>query len=50
MLVMLVALSIFTIHRYGWSRSGDFVTAAAAISLLGTLLMARLTRKKRWNL
>ena len=50
MLIMLIALSIFTIHRYGWSRSGDLVTIAATLSLLGTVLMSRLTRKSRWNL
>ena len=50
MLIMLVALSIFTVHRYGWSFSGDFVTAAAALSTLGTVLMARLARKGRWIL
>lgn len=50
MVVMLIALSVFTIRRYGWAQSGGFVTAAAMLSLIGAALMVHLSRKTKWNL
>lgn len=49
MLVLLLAMAVFTIHRYGWSRTGDLVTISTLLSLIGVLAMFRLAKKTRWK-
>ena len=50
MVFMLIALSIYTIHRYGWTRSGTYVTSSAMLTLIGAVLMVHLSRKTTWKL
>jgi len=50
MMVLLFALGVFTVHRYGWTRTADLVTFSALISFIGVALMFYLARKTRWNL
>ncbi|MBX3020586.1 MAG: hypothetical protein KF799_02825 [Bdellovibrionales bacterium] len=50
MLVLLFALATFTVQRYGWTRSADFVTLSTLLSAIGVAWMCILARKSRWNL
>lgn len=50
MLVLLFALTLFTLHRYGWSRSFDLVLGAVSLSLLGVVAMYWLARKTKWKI
>lgn len=50
MLVLLLALVIYTVHRYTWTRVGDLVATSTLLSLTGVALMVRLSQKTRWKL
>ena len=50
MLLLLFALIIFSIHRYGWTRCGDLVLGSSLLSVTGVFLMLRLARKTKWKL
>jgi hypothetical protein len=50
MTVLLVALSLFTIRKYGWARSADLIGLATLLSTTGVLLMVHLSRKSKWKL
>jgi Flp pilus assembly protein TadB len=49
MMVLLLALALFTVRRYGWTATGDLVVAALGLSLTGIALMVRLARKTKWK-
>lgn len=50
MLILQFALMVFTVQRYGWTRSGDFLVISALLSVFGVALMMRFAKKRRWNL
>lgn len=50
MVVLVFALSMFTIQRYGFAESGDFVIGALILTSLGVLLMVKIGKKSRWKL
>ena len=50
MLILLLALMVFTLHRYGWRHSGDLVLEAGALSIFGVTVMYVLSRKTRWKI
>ena len=50
MVVLLFALTLFTLHRYGWRRSGDLIIAAQFLSALGIVVMYFLARKTKWKI
>lgn len=50
MLVLLLAMAIYTVNRYGWKETGDLVTSSVLLSTLGVGVMVRLARKSRWKL
>lgn len=49
MLILLFALMIFTLHRYGWRRSADLVLWSVLLSALGVVTMSFLARKTKWK-
>jgi hypothetical protein len=50
MMILLLALMVFTLHRYGWKFCGDYVLEAGALSILGVTVMYVLSRKTRWKI
>ncbi|MGZ3722540.1 MAG: hypothetical protein ACXVA9_06400 [Bdellovibrionales bacterium] len=50
MMILLFALMMFTLHRYGWKRSGDLILGSAVLSLIGVLVMYLLSRKTKWKI
>lgn len=50
MLFLQLALSIFTLKRYGWRRTSDLILAALALSLAGLAIMFLLARKTKWKI
>jgi Flp pilus assembly protein TadB len=50
LLILLIALAIFTVQRHGWRRNSDLVTASFVLSGLGIFTMRHLARKKRWKI
>lgn len=50
MLGLLIALALFNLQRYGWTRCGDLICLAAFLSLIGLMVMMRLARKSSWKL
>jgi Flp pilus assembly protein TadB len=49
MLVLVFAMAIYTVQRYGWTQSGGFITGSALLNVLGVLLMMHLARKSKWK-
>ncbi len=49
MVLMLLALIIFTIYRYGFHKISDLVLISVGLSLIGTFLMFKLARKTKWK-
>lgn len=50
LLILQVALALFTVVRHGWSRSFDLIIWSFLLSGVGFALMHALSRKKTWNL
>jgi hypothetical protein len=50
MLILLFALIVFSLGRYGWQRCGDLILASLALSMAGVLLMFALSRKTKWKI
>ena len=50
MLLLLIALASFTLHRYGWRRSGDLIAGAAFLSVIGVVSMYLMARKTKWKI
>jgi Flp pilus assembly protein TadB len=50
MLVLLFALIVFSVRRYGWHRISDLVSAAIVLAALGSLCMYLLARKTKWKI
>jgi hypothetical protein len=50
MMIMLLALILFTLHRYGWRRCGDLIAGSVVLASLGVLLMHFLARKTKWKI
>lgn len=50
LLVLLLALMLFTFHRYGWKRAGDLVLISGGLALTGVLIMYLLSRKTKWKI
>ena len=50
MTVLLFALMIFTVHRYGWRQSGDLILASIFLSMAGVLCMCWIARKGKWKI
>lgn len=48
LLFLLIALAMFTVHRYGWRRNSDLLTASLLLSGLNLVCMRYLAGKKRW--
>lgn len=49
MIVLLIALSLVAIKRYGWSRVGDLVGYAAVLAFIGTFTIQLVARKTKWK-
>ena len=50
LLVLLIALAVFTVHRHGWRRNSDLIIGSMLISALGIATMRQLARKRRWKI
>lgn len=50
MLLLLFALTFFTLYRYGWKRTSDIVLGAVGLSILGVVSMHYLARKSQWKI
>jgi hypothetical protein len=50
MVILLFALTLFTLHRYGWRRSSDLIVGAILLSLLGLIIMHFCARKTKWKI
>jgi hypothetical protein len=50
MLLLLVALTLFTLQRYGWRRCSDLILASVGLSLAGLICMIFLARKTKWKI
>ncbi len=50
LLLLLIALAVFTVQRHGWRRNSDLVLASFVLSGLGIFTMRHLARKRRWNI
>lgn len=49
MLVLQIALSVFTVRQFGWGKCGDLVFWSAALSFAGFGATQILARKTRWK-
>ncbi len=49
MMFLLLALTVFTLQRYGWRQVSDLVLASLLLSTLGALVMYFVARKSRWK-
>lgn len=49
LLILLVGLAIFTVHRHGWHRSSDFIIISISLSAFGVFCMRKLARKTKWK-
>ncbi len=49
LLILLLGLAIFTVHRHGWHRNSDFVIISISLSLFGVFCMRKLARKTKWK-
>lgn len=49
MMILLLALTAFTLQRYGWRRVSDLVFTSILLSALGVLTMHLIARKSRWK-
>lgn len=49
MMILLIALTFFTLHRYGWHRAGDLVLWALFLSAIGVITMYLMARKSKWK-
>jgi hypothetical protein len=50
MMALLIALVLFTLHRYGWRKSGDLIMGSIMLSLIGVVMMYFLARKTKWKI
>lgn len=50
LLILLAALAVFTVHRHGWYRSYDLVSASMLLSAVGIITMRKLARKTKWKI
>lgn len=50
LLVLLIALAVFTVQRHGWRRNSDLVLASFVLSGLGIFTMRHFSRKRRWKI
>jgi hypothetical protein len=50
MLILLFALSIFSVNRYGWRQCGDLILISTAVSLCGVWCMKIVARKSKWKI
>ena len=50
MMALLLALIVFTVHRYGWKHCADLIFVAVALSTFGMIGMYFLARKVRWKI
>jgi hypothetical protein len=49
MLILLLALSLVAIKRYGWSQVGDLVGLAVILASVGLAAIQLVARKTKWN-
>jgi hypothetical protein len=50
MMILLFALMLYTLHRYGWKRSGDLILISGGLASMGAVTMYALSRKTRWKI
>jgi len=50
LLILLIALAVFTVQRHGWRRNSDLITASFILSGLGIFTMRHLSEKRRWKI
>ena len=50
MVLLMLALTGFTLQRYGWRRVSDLVVMSILLSSLGALAMHYVARKTRWKI
>lgn len=50
LLFLTLALAVFTVRRYGWSRTSDLILCSFLLSGSGFLVMRRLARKTKWKI
>ena len=48
--VLVLALQVYDVRRYGWSRVGDFILLSLALSAIGIVVMNILASKRRWRI
>lgn len=49
LIALLIALGIFTVRRYGFTQSFDFIAASALLSSAGMIAMVLLAKKRKWK-
>jgi Flp pilus assembly protein TadB len=50
LVILQIALGVFTVIHYGWNRTSDLILASFLISGCGLVLMRQLARKAKWNI
>jgi hypothetical protein len=50
MLLLLIALTLFTLYRYGWKQASDLITGAILLSAMGLVTMHFMARKTKWKI
>ncbi len=50
LLILLIALAVFTVRKHGWRRNSDLVIGSFVLSGLGIFTMQHFARKKRWKI
>lgn len=50
LLILLIALAVFTVHQYGWRSNSDLVFISFTLSGLGIFTMRHFSVKRRWKI
>lgn len=50
LVILLIALAVFTIQQHGWRKNSDLIVTSVALTGLGVFTLRHLSRKSRWKI